>query len=109
MGDKVGYFIVKEEHTIKKRILTQNTVFSAEQSAIFEKNNRHEIVIIITDSRSTTMAAETLRRGFQKERPKMEKRKKQDEREEAGRRQKGGYERNAKERASGNIQTQNQV
>jgi hypothetical protein len=33
MGDKVGYAIVKAEHTIKKRILPQNTVFSAEQSA----------------------------------------------------------------------------
>jgi hypothetical protein len=27
MGDKAGYAIVKEEHTIKKRILPQNTVF----------------------------------------------------------------------------------
>jgi hypothetical protein len=34
MGDKVGYAIIKEEHTIKKRILPQNTVFSAEQSEI---------------------------------------------------------------------------
>jgi hypothetical protein len=34
MGDKVGYVIVKEEHTIRKRILLQNKVFSAEQSAI---------------------------------------------------------------------------
>jgi hypothetical protein len=61
MGDKVGYDIVKEEHTIKKRILPQNTVFSAEQSAIIgaiqsEKNSRHEIVII-TDTLSTMMAA----------------------------------------------------
>jgi hypothetical protein len=31
MGDKVGYAVVKEEHTIKKRILPQNTGFSAEQ------------------------------------------------------------------------------
>jgi archaellum biogenesis ATPase FlaH len=58
MGDKVGYAIVKEEHTIK--ILLQNTVLSAEQSAILwaiqsERNNRHEIVII-TDSLSTIMA-----------------------------------------------------
>jgi archaellum biogenesis ATPase FlaH len=62
MGGKVGYAVVKEEHTIKKRILPQNTVFSAEQSAFMEaieseKNNRHEIVII-TDSLSTIMAAE---------------------------------------------------
>jgi ribonuclease HI len=62
-GDKVGYAIVKEEHTIKKRILPQNTVFSADQSAIIEaiqseKNSRHEIVII-TDSLSTIMAAES--------------------------------------------------
>jgi hypothetical protein len=62
MGDKVGYVIVKEEHTIEKRILPQNTVFSAEQSAIIkaiqsETNNRHEIVII-TDSLSMIMAAE---------------------------------------------------
>jgi hypothetical protein len=47
MGDKVGYAVVKEEHTIKKRILPQNTVFSAEQSAIIEAiqsetNNRHQ-------------------------------------------------------------------
>jgi ribonuclease HI len=60
---KVGYAIVKEEHTTRKRILPQNTVFSAEQSAIIEaiqskKNNRHEI-IIMTDSLSTIMAAET--------------------------------------------------
>jgi hypothetical protein len=34
MGDKVGYAIVKEEQTIKKKILPKNTVFSAEQSAI---------------------------------------------------------------------------
>jgi cytidine deaminase len=59
MEDKVGYAIVKEEHTIKKRILPQNTKFSAEQSAIIEavlskKNKRHEIVII-TDSLSTPM------------------------------------------------------
>jgi hypothetical protein len=51
MGDKVGYAIVKEEHTIRKRILPQNTVFSAEQSGIIgaiqsEDNNRHKIVII---------------------------------------------------------------
>jgi hypothetical protein len=44
MGDKEGYAVVKEEHTIKKRILPPNTVFSAEQSAIIEaiqseKNN----------------------------------------------------------------------
>jgi ribonuclease HI len=63
MGDKVGYAIVKEEHTIKKRILPQNTVFSVEQSAIIGaiqsgKNSRHEIVII-TDSLSTVMAAES--------------------------------------------------
>jgi hypothetical protein len=60
---KVGCAIVKEEHTIKKRILLQNTVFSAEQSAIIgaiqsEKNSRYEIVII-TDSLSTIMAAES--------------------------------------------------
>jgi ribonuclease HI len=60
--DKLGYVVVKEEHTIKKKILPQNTVFSAKQSAIIEaiqseKNNRHEKVII-TDSLSTIMAAE---------------------------------------------------
>jgi hypothetical protein len=63
MGDKVGYAIVKEEHTTRKRILPQNTVFSAEQYAIIgaiqsEKNNRHKIVII-RDSLSTIMAAES--------------------------------------------------
>jgi hypothetical protein len=62
MGDKVGYDIVKEEHTIRKRILPQNTVFSVEQSAVIgaiqsERNNRHQIVII-THSLSTIMAAE---------------------------------------------------
>jgi hypothetical protein len=30
MGDKVGYAVVKEEHTIKKKILHQNTVLSAD-------------------------------------------------------------------------------
>jgi hypothetical protein len=63
MGDKVGNAIVKEEHTIKKRILPQNTVFSAEQSAIngaiqSEKNSRHKIAIIM-DCPSTIMAAES--------------------------------------------------
>jgi hypothetical protein len=63
IGDKVGYAIVKEEHTIKKRIIPQNTVFSAEQSAIIgaiqsEKNSRLKIVII-TDSLSTIMAVES--------------------------------------------------
>jgi hypothetical protein len=43
------------------------------------------------------------RRGFQKKRLKMEKRKQRNERKEAGSRQKRGYESNAKERASGNI------
>jgi hypothetical protein len=61
MGDKVGYAVVKEEHTIRKRILPQNTVFSAEQNVIeviqSEKNNRHEIAIK-TDSLSTIMAVE---------------------------------------------------
>jgi CTP synthase (UTP-ammonia lyase) len=62
MEDKVGYAVVKEEHTIKKRILPQNTVFSVEQSAIIEaiqseKIYRHEIVII-TDSLSTIIADE---------------------------------------------------
>jgi ribonuclease HI len=61
--DKVGYAFVKEEHTIKKRILHQNTVFIAEQSTIIEaiqseKNSRHEKVII-TDSLSTIMVAES--------------------------------------------------
>jgi hypothetical protein len=61
MGSKVRNAIVKEEHTIKKRILPQNTVFSAEQSAIIgelqsKKNRRHEIVII-TDFLSTIIAA----------------------------------------------------
>jgi hypothetical protein len=153
MGNKVGYAIVNEEHTIKKRILPQNTVFSAEESAIIgaiqsEENSRHEIVII-TDSLSTIMAAESRtptrnpktqtirkmldqkvpkiillwvpvtkeyqerqrkkcwtktsqplkntrqmtskmvdRRGLQKKRPKMGKRKQRDERKETGRRQK---------------------
>jgi ribonuclease HI len=86
MGEKVGYAVVKEEHTIKKRILLQNTVFSAEQSAIIEaiqseKNNRHEIVII-TDSLRTIMAAEnrtptkkpkkqTIRKMLDHERPRI--------------------------------------
>jgi hypothetical protein len=35
MGDKVRYAVIKK-HTIKKRILPQSTVFSAEQSAIIE-------------------------------------------------------------------------
>jgi hypothetical protein len=48
MGDKVGYAVIKEEHTIKKRILIpQNTVFSLEllkQSNL--RKNRHKIVVI---------------------------------------------------------------
>jgi hypothetical protein len=36
MVDEVGYAVVKEEHTIKKRILLQNTMFSVEHSAIIE-------------------------------------------------------------------------
>jgi hypothetical protein len=63
MRDKVGYAVVKEEHTIKKRILPQNTEFSAKKSANIraiqsERNNRHEIVIK-TDFLSTIMAAES--------------------------------------------------
>jgi hypothetical protein len=63
MANKVGYAIVKEEHTIMKRTLPQNTVFSAEQSAIIgaiqsEKNSRHELVITM-DFLSTIMAAES--------------------------------------------------
>jgi hypothetical protein len=51
MGDKVRYAIVKEEHTTKKRILPQKTVFSAKQSAI--------IGAIQSDFPSTIMAAES--------------------------------------------------
>jgi hypothetical protein len=54
MGDKVGYAIVKEEHTIKKRVL-QSAIIGAIQS---DRNNRHEIVKI-TDSLSTIMASES--------------------------------------------------
>jgi hypothetical protein len=45
MGDKVGYeyAIVEEEHTLKKRILPQNTVFSAEQSQLLKQSNRRKI------------------------------------------------------------------
>jgi hypothetical protein len=39
----------------------------------------------------------------------MKKRKQRDERKETGRRQKRGYIRYSKERANGNIQTQNRV
>jgi hypothetical protein len=49
MGHKVRYAIVKEEHTIKKKILPQNTVFSAEQT---EK-------VIIMDFLSTIMATKS--------------------------------------------------
>jgi hypothetical protein len=45
---------------------------------------------------------------FKKKR-EIEKQKQRDERKEAGRRQKRGCKRNAKEGASGNIQTQNRV
>jgi hypothetical protein len=63
MGDKVGYAIVKEEHTIQKSILPQNTVFNAEQCVIIgaiqsEKNIKHKIMII-TDSLSTIMVAKS--------------------------------------------------
>jgi hypothetical protein len=62
MGDKIGYVIVKKEHD-QENNLTSNTVYSVEQSAIIraiqsEKNSRHKIVII-TDSLSTLMAAES--------------------------------------------------
>jgi hypothetical protein len=51
------------------------------------------------------------KKNFKKrdQRTKMEKRKQRDVRKEAGGRQKGGYKKNAKEKASGNIQTQNRV
>jgi hypothetical protein len=39
MADRVGYAIVKKDHTIKKRILPQNTVFSVDQSAIIYWGN----------------------------------------------------------------------
>jgi hypothetical protein len=106
----------REEHTIRKRILPQNTVFCAEQSAIIgamQSENGHKIVIM--DSLSTITAAKsrtptknpktrTIRKmldnkrtllwvSSHKEIPGNEKRK------EAGRRQKGGYKRNPKERA----------
>jgi hypothetical protein len=55
ISHKVGYAIVKEEHTIRKRILPQNTVVRAEQ---LEKNNRPKIVIIM-NSLSTIMRAES--------------------------------------------------
>jgi hypothetical protein len=73
MGDKVGYVIAKkEEHTINKRILPQNTVFSAEKSAIIgaiqsERNNRHEIVIITTKNPKE----QTIRKMLDHERPKI--------------------------------------
>jgi hypothetical protein len=46
LGEKFWYAIVKEEHTIKNRILPQNTVFNTEQSAIIgaiqsEKNTQN--------------------------------------------------------------------
>jgi hypothetical protein len=149
-------------HTIKKRILPQNTMFSAEQSAIIgaiqsEKNSSHEIVII-TDSLSTIMAAEsrtstknpktkTIRKMLEQERPRItllwapshkgipgnqryppddqkkwlteEDFRKRDQRwknrnNEMKERKpdvdrKEDTERNAKERASGNIQTPNRI
>jgi hypothetical protein len=52
-----------KKNTIRKKILPQNIVFSAEQSAIIgatqsKKNNRHKIVII-TDFLGTIMAVES--------------------------------------------------
>jgi hypothetical protein len=35
MGDKEGYAVVKEEHTIKKRILPQNTVLVRSSLQLF--------------------------------------------------------------------------
>jgi hypothetical protein len=73
------YAMVKEEHTIKKRILPQNTVFSAEESAIIgaiqsEENSRHEIVII-TESQSRIPTrnpkTQTIRKMLDQEVPKI--------------------------------------
>jgi hypothetical protein len=44
MGDKVGYVIAKkEEHTIKKRILPQNTVSVRISLRLLEQSNRREM------------------------------------------------------------------
>jgi ribonuclease HI len=77
MRDKVGYAIVKEKHTIKKRILPQNTVFNAEQSAIIgaihsEKNSRHKIVMT-AESRTPTKnpKTQTIRKMLDQEGPRI--------------------------------------
>jgi hypothetical protein len=73
-----------KKNTIRKKILPQNIVFSAEQSAIIaqsKKNNRHKIVII-RDFLSTIMAVEsrtptknpktrTIRKMLDNERPRI--------------------------------------
>jgi hypothetical protein len=100
MGDKVGYAFVKEEQIIKKRILPQNMVFSAEPSAIIgaiqsEKNSRFEIVII-TDSLSTILAAvnhtltknqktQTIRKMLDQETPRITRKSRPGSERSAGR------------------------
>jgi aspartate/methionine/tyrosine aminotransferase len=59
MGHKVGYAVIKEEHTIKKRILPQNTVFSVEQSAIIEAIQSEKSTIMATENRTQTKNLKT--------------------------------------------------
>jgi hypothetical protein len=40
MGDKVGYAVVKEEHTIKKRILLQNRSSVQSSLHLLKQSNR---------------------------------------------------------------------
>jgi hypothetical protein len=59
--DKVGYSVICNQQTIKKRIRPQNTIFSTEQgailSAIYATMGDPGIKVIATDSLRTLLAA----------------------------------------------------
>jgi hypothetical protein len=64
---KVGYAVVLSESTIKKRQFTQNSICSAEQSAIinaiYSTTNYNQKRVIITDSLSTIIAVSVGKRS----------------------------------------------
>jgi endonuclease/exonuclease/phosphatase (EEP) superfamily protein YafD len=70
MRDKVGYAVVKKKQTTKKRILPQNTVFNAEQSAIIED---HLTTIMAAENRTPTKnpKTQTIRKMLDHEGPRI--------------------------------------
>jgi archaellum biogenesis ATPase FlaH len=58
--EKVGYAVVSSESKIKRRQFPQNSIYSAEQSAIinviYSTANYNQKQVIITDSLSTIIA-----------------------------------------------------